>query len=85
MVQLQADRKSWTVHRRIAGGAGGPVSLILLPDLVNLGVVEVDMLGVDMLGVDLVGLLVYVVRNDEETAAENAVGSMTWERICFKC
>ena len=80
MVQLQADRKSWTVHRRIAGGAGGPVSLILLPDLVNLGVVEVD-----MLGVDLVGLLVYVVRNDEETAAENAVGSMTWERICFKC
>ena len=80
MVQLQADRKSWTVHRRIAGGAGGPVSLILLPDLVNLGVVEVD-----MLGVDLVGLLVYVVRNDEETAAENAVGSMTWERIYFKC
>ena len=79
-MQLQADRKSWTVHRRIAGGAGGPVSLILLPDLVNLGVVEVD-----MLGVDLVGLLVYVVRNDEETAAENAVGSMTWERICFKC
>ena len=60
MVQLQADRKSWTVHRRIAGGAGGPVSLILLPDLVNLGVVEVD-----MLRVDLVDLLVYGVRNDE--------------------
>ena len=44
----------------IAGGAGGPVCLILLPDLVNLGVVEVD-----MLRVDLVDLLVYGVRNDE--------------------
>ena len=52
----------------IAGGAGGPVCLILLPDLVNLGVVEVD-----MLGVDLVGLLVYGVRDDEEVpAAENS-------------
>ena len=55
----------------IAGGAGGPVFLILLPDLVYLIVVGVDMM--DCLEeVDLVGL-VYGVRDDMELpAAENS-------------
>ena len=55
----------------IAGGVGGPVSLILLPDLVNLGVVEVDMTVMGFMG--FMGLVVYGVRGEEGVPpAENS-------------